>query len=47
MFSRRPDHFEEREKRDIQLILKKEKNRSFVRTEYELNVVLRFEQNIE
>ena len=42
MFNRKPDHFEKREKQNIQLILKKKKNKNFIRTKYELNVVLRF-----
>ncbi len=40
MFNRRPDYFEKKEKQNIQPILKKRENESFIRTEYELNVIL-------
>ena len=41
----RPDHFERREKQNIQLILKKEQDRSFIQTKCEFNVVLLLKQN--
>ena len=46
MFNRRSDYFEGRKEQDIQPILKKEENGSFIKAEYELNVVLQFKQNM-
>ncbi len=46
MFNRRFDHFEKKEKENIQSILKKKENKSFIRTEYKFNVVLQLRYNI-
>ncbi len=39
-FNWRSDHFERKEKQNIQSILKKRENGNFIRTEYKLNIVL-------
>ena len=46
-FNWRSNHFERKEKQNIQPILKKGKNESFIQTEYKFNVVLQFKQNIK